>query len=272
MIPFYEIQPSDLNVIHNYREIRFHAHMHKHIEIVYIFEGGQHVNIGGETYEISAGQAAVIFPDIVHCYYRDDVRPADGVLVICHPKILGGLFPDISDSRPESPIITDVDSDTAFAFSRIADCTSFSEKLGWSLVIISKLLKKIKINKNKHIPIENLTEKMIEYISLNFKQDISLDTLAEEFNVSKYYISHIFSDKIKINFRSYLALIRTEYAAGLIRTTDDSITNICLNSGFSSQRTFNRAFNRIYGITPREYKHNIGEFYKNRGGSEAKYN
>ena len=104
---------------------------------------------------------------------------------------------------------------------------------------------------------------MIEYISLNFKQDISLDTLAEEFSVSKYYISHIFSNRIRINFRSYLALLRTEYAAGLIRSTNDSITNICLNAGFSSQRTFNRAFKQIYGVTPREYKNNISEFYKN---------
>lgn len=263
MVPFYEIQPSDLNVIHNYREIRFHAHLHKHIEIVYVFEGGQHVNIDGKKYEVKAGQAAIIFPDIVHHYYRDNLRPADGVLVICHPRIFGNIFPDISNSRPESPIITEVDEETACAFTGIADCTSFSEKLGWSLVIISKLLKKIKINKDKHIPVESLAEKMIEYISLNFKQDISLDTLAEEFSVSKYYISHIFSNRIRINFRSYLALLRTEYAAGLIRSTNDSITNICLNAGFSSQRTFNRAFKQIYGVTPREYKNNISEFYKN---------
>ena len=262
MVPFYEIQPSDLNVIHNYREIRFNAHMHKHIELIYVFKGGQHMNIDGETYEVKAGQAAVVFPDLVHHYYRNDIRPADGVLVICHPRMLGGIFPDISNSRPESPIIADVDEATAYAFEQIADCISFSEKLGWSLVIISKLLKKIKINKDKHMPIESLTEKMIQYIALNFKQDISLDTLAEEFSVSKYYISHIFSNRIRINFRSYLALLRTEYAAGLIRTTNDSITNICLSAGFASQRTFNRAFKQIYGVTPREYKNNIHEFYK----------
>ncbi len=262
MVPFYEIQPSDINVIHNYREIRFHAHLHKHIEILYVFEGGQHINIDGLTYEVKAGQAAIVFPDIVHHYYRNDVRPADGVLVICHPKIFGGVFPDISNSRPSSPVIEDIDEAAAYAFAQIADCPSFSERLGWSIVIISKLLKKIKINKDKHMPVESLAEKMIRYISMNFKQDISLDVLAEEFNVSKYYISHVFSNRIRINFRNYLALVRTEYAAGLIRTTDDSITNICLSAGFSSQRTFNRAFKQIYGMTPREYKNNINEFYK----------
>lgn len=122
-------------------------------------------------------------------------------------------------------------------------------------------MKEVDLNKDKHIPVEDLAQKIVQYITLNFKQDISLDTLAEEFNVSRYYISHIFSERIKINFRNYLALLRTEYAAGLIRTTDDSITNICSCAGFNSQRTFNRAFKQIYGITPREYKNNISEFY-----------
>lgn len=262
MVPFYEVQPSDLTVIHNYREIHFHAHLHKHLEILYVFKEGQHMNIDGVEYDIKVGQAAIVFPEIVHHYYRNDMRPADEVMIICNPKVFGGILPDFTSTRPVSPIITDIDNITKSAFEQISECTSTPEKLGWSLIIISRLLKKIEINQNKHIPVENLAEKMIQYIALNFKQDISLETLASEFNVSKYYISHIFSDRIKINFRNYLALIRTEYAAGLIRTTDDSITNICSCAGFSSQRTFNRAFKQIYGVTPREYKNNINEFYK----------
>ena len=69
MVPFYEIQPSDLTVIHNYREIRFHAHLHEYIEIAYVFKEGQHIDIDGIEYEIKSGQAAVVFPDIVHYYF-----------------------------------------------------------------------------------------------------------------------------------------------------------------------------------------------------------
>lgn len=262
MVPFYEIQPSDLTVIHNYREIRFHAHLHEYIEIAYVFKEGQHIDIDGIEYEIKSGQAAVVFPDIVHYYYRNEVRPADEVLVICSPKLFNGMFPDMSSVRPKNPIITDVDETTKLAFQQIADCTSFPEKLGWSLIIMSGIMEKISLEHGKHIPVESLTQKIIQYMTINFKQDISIETLADEFSVSKYYISHIFSDRIKISFRNYLALLRTEYAASLMRTTDDSITNICGCAGFTSQRTFNRAFKQIYGVTPREYKNNISELYK----------
>lgn len=115
-------------------------------------------------------------------------------------------------------------------------------------------MKKIKLQQNKAAPVDNLVEKIILYISKNFKNDITLDVLAKEFSVSRCYISRIFSNTIKMSFTNYISLIRAEYAAVLIRSTDDSITNIYNCSGFSSQSTFNRAFKRIYNMSPREYK------------------
>jgi AraC-like DNA-binding protein len=262
MVPFYEFQPSDITVIHNHRELKFRSHIHKQIEFVYVFKLSQHINIDGKDYEIHEGEAAVVFPNVVHTYYRNEYRDADQVLVICSYELFGKAFPDLSEFSPENPIITEIDDTTKLAFHEIADCADFSEKLAWSLLIMSRLMKKIKLNHIDRMPVEDLTQKIITYIGRNFREDITLDTLAHEFSVSKFYISRTFSKKIKINLPNYLSLIRVEYAAGLIRNTNDSITNICANSGFSSQSTFNRAFKRIYCMTPREYKENIGELYK----------
>lgn len=262
MIPFYELQPSDLTVIHNTRELYFHSHLHEQIEIIYVLSVGQHMNINGQKYEIKPGQAAIIFPDTVHHYYRNEWRNAESVILIITPSLFGGIFPNLNKMTPETPIVTEIDEATEFAFRQLSDCSSFSEKLGWSIVIFSKIIDQLHLKKNAAAPVEHLTQKIIQYIGQNFKQDITLETLAKEFSVSKFYISHIFSDKIKINFRNYLALIRAEYAASLIRSTNDSMTNICSCSGFASQRTFNRAFKQIYGMTPREYKNNIGELFK----------
>lgn len=257
MVPFYEFQPSDISVIHNRRELYFHSHLHKEIEIVYVFDIGQHMNIGGKDYEIGAGTAAIIFPDTVHYYYREEWRPTDEVLVICSPKLYSNMFGDLTGVTSDSPIITEIDKTTKNAFKMIAKCTSPTERLGWSIIILSRLLSRVNMMRGESVPVEHLVQKIIEYIAQNFKQDISLDTLAQEFSVSKYYISRIFSEKIHMNMRAYLSLIRAEYAAGLIRTTNDSITNICSCSGFTSQRTFNRTFRQIYNMTPREYKQKL---------------
>lgn len=262
MIPYYEFKSSDIEIIHNSRELRYKSHIHEHIEIIYVFKTGQHLHIDGKDYEVHEGEAGIIFPNLIHSYYRNECRSTNQVLLICSPKLFHGIFPNFSTHTPENPIISDLDEATKLAFGELLACTDFSERFGWTLIILSKLMKKVVLSHNGSIPIENLTQKIIHYISQNFTQDITLDSLAKEFNVSKYYISHTFTNTIKISFPNYLALIRAEYAAKMIRSTNEPITHICNEAGFSSQSTFNRAFKRIYRMTPREYKDSIGELYK----------
>lgn len=262
MLPFYEFRQSDINIILNHRELKYRSHIHKQIELIFVYELGQHINIDGTDYEIQAGQAAVIFPNVVHTYFRNEQRPTEQIFAIVSQELFRGLFPDLNDFSPSCPVIGDVDETTALAFRELSKCTDFSEQLAWTLVIMTRLMKKITLTHKMGTPVADLTQKIITYIGQNFREDITLESLARGFSVSRFYISRTFSEKIKISLPNYLALIRAEYAAGLIRTTNDSITNICCNSGFSSQSTFNRAFKRIYCMTPREYKENISGLYK----------
>lgn len=173
------------------------------------------------------------------------------------PGIFKGLFQNFFDVQPESPVITDIDSSVKLAFKELLSCTDFTEQVAWTMLIFSKLIKKINLTHKQSIPVAGLTKKITTYISLNFKENITLDLLAKEFCVSKFYISHTFSEKLKVSLSEYVSSIRAKYAAEQLLSTDDSITNIALNSGFSSQSTFNRTFLKIYGMSPREYRNNF---------------
>lgn len=71
--------------------------------------------------------------------------------------------------------------------------------------------------------------------------------------VSKYVLSRMFAKTFHCNFSKYVNGVRLNYAVAALENTMDSITNICLDCGFESQRTFNRVFKDRYKITPREY-------------------
>lgn len=88
----------------------------------------------------------------------------------------------------------------------------------------------------------------------NFRQPISLESLSKELGVSKYHLSHVFSERLHTGFNEYLNFLRLSEAIGLLSTTQDSITDICMSCGFSSQSTFNRAFLNRFSITPRQYR------------------
>ena len=52
----------------------------------------------------------------------------------------------------------------------------------------------------------------------------------------------------------YVNGIRLNYAQAMLDGGNESITKICYECGFESQRTFNRVFKERYRVTPREYK------------------
>lgn len=263
MLPRYEIRSTDLTVKRNNYELYFPEHIHKDIEIIYVRSGIQRIQIKDKKYKITAGGAAVIFPDTVHSYLGDKSE-ADVLILICAPKIFGSLFPNLKKLRPISPIIDSsaIPSELRFALEAIHSDKSKEITFSWMCVIMSYITGILQLETAEQPPVEDITFKLIKYLDENFTDNITRLTLARRFNVSECYISKIFTDKFNINLRNYLGLLRAEYASALIRTTDETFTEISRLSGFESIRTFNRIFKTVYGMTPKEYKNNISKMMK----------
>ena len=78
--------------------------------------------------------------------------------------------------------------------------------------------------------------------------------MASALGVNKFELSKVFSGIFHTNFNQYLNEIRLNYATSLLENTKMRITDIYLEAGFESQRTFNRVFRQKYGRTPSEYR------------------
>ena len=97
---------------------------------------------------------------------------------------------------------------------------------------------------------------VVDFCSKNFKRELSLALLENELHLSKYYISHIFSDKLGVSFNDYVNSLRISYACRKLISTDMSVTKIGEIAGFSTLRTFNRAFFKQMNTSPSEYRKN----------------
>lgn len=71
---------------------------------------------------------------------------------------------------------------------------------------------------------------------------------------SQYVLLRVFSGTFHMNFNNYLNQVRLEYACGILKYTDQTITEAYENAGFGSQRTFNRVFFERYRMSPRDYR------------------
>jgi len=105
-----------------------------------------------------------------------------------------------------------------------------------------------KIMKNEYLSRLNRT---IDYIRSHSHEDLNLARLAEVACFSKYHFHRIFRAILGETVNEFVQRIRLEKAMGqLILHKFKSITEIALDSGFSSSQNFARSFKAHYGITP----------------------
>jgi YesN/AraC family two-component response regulator len=94
------------------------------------------------------------------------------------------------------------------------------------------------------------------HIDCNFRDDVSLESVASCVSMSASYFSRMFRQEVGVNFLQYLTKKRLEYAKLMITQTDSSMLDIATKAGFREQNYFGKVFKRYTGLTPLEYKRN----------------
>ena len=101
---------------------------------------------------------------------------------------------------------------------------------------------------------DSLYNRAINYISKNFCTDLTLGDMAKALGYHEKYLSSELHTLTHMNFRAFLSTYRVDHAKRLLRTTGINISEIALESGYSSINTFNRVFKENVGMTPSEYR------------------
>ena len=235
----------------------FPSHFHNNLEITFCFSGEQKISIGEKEYVLKKGDAAIIFPNTPHEYFKINESPARIVSIMCNTKILSETFPDIISKYPVNPHISAdcVSPNIVLGFEGIAATTENAQMIGWTYIILSDVLRLVELESldgDRELP-----SRIVDYIDKNFKEPLTIEYISKAFGYHPSYIAHLFCDQLKIPFRTYLGAVRAEYAATQIRTTQKSLTEIAYDSGYNSLNTFCRGFKKHFGQTPSEYKKNI---------------
>ena len=173
------------------------------------------------------GDIGFVFPDVIHHYQVLTPGVNKAAYLIASPFTIA-KFADIMQSMaPEYPIIEaeKVEPEVYRVINAILETEQ-------SDIIVAQA-----------------------YLQIVLARCIGKLNLVEKSSVgSKYVLSRLFSKTFHRNFNQYLNDARLNYACHRLENTSDSITNICLDSGFESQRTFNRVFKERYKISPSDYR------------------
>lgn len=96
--------------------------------------------------------------------------------------------------------------------------------------------------------------RITDYVAEHFSDPLSLQDIAAQEHVTPCHLSHFMKNMIGISLQEYLNQIRFEHALRLMDTTDLTLLDICLETGFSSTRYLNRVFQKNLGCSAKEYR------------------
>lgn len=269
---FYEVIQYDEGLpikafIHSVRECEMH--FHNALEILFVLEGSVNIKLGGDLYTLEEEDLILINSNQLHSSYKTNEDNITLVLQI-NLDYFSKIYPGAKSIRFEDLLLGgDRTNDQVQNLIRayIAEIVWQINKkpFGYQLVIGSKLnlLASVLLSNYEFSIVEGDSTEDIEdeikrlynilnYISDNLENKITLKQIADRENINSYYLSHFFKRKVGIGFQEYLNTKRLERAFKLLLNTDMTIIDIANKSGFSSTNYFNKVFKKAYNSLPSE--------------------
>ena len=99
--------------------------------------------------------------------------------------------------------------------------------------------------------------KVVDYIHEHYDEDIDIESLAEHINLNRNYLCRFFKEICRRSPMQYINYYRIERACEKLLTSDNSVTQVAMDSGFNDMSYFIKVFKKYKGMTPTEFMKSV---------------
>ncbi len=236
-------------------------HTHNHMELFYIVGGKGQFLIQDQLYPVNANNLVIVNPNIPHTEVSLNSQPLEYIVLGIEGIELAGSehsngnfslldhFESVEISGCLRNILREMEQKST-GYEDV--CQAYMEILIIRLMrntILYSTAKPHQASSNRQCAAVK------RYIDLHFKEALTLELLAEEAHMNKFYLSHTFKQEYGISPINYMITRRIEESKYLLAETDLSMSQIAQLLGFSSSSYFSQVFRRTQGASPMEYRH-----------------
>ena len=267
--PRQTMQKDSFEVFH-YREPRpdpVEVHHHDFYEVYFLLGGQVEYWVDGRIIRMEPGDLLLINPMELH---RPMIEPGDvyeRIVVWIHKEFLeqqGGLGGCFDMSKPNhTHLIRPSGAERTVLTARLGELVRefYSRELGSQVSAYGLFLQfMVQLNRmalgrkqqEQEQQMSPLVQKVLNHIGEHVGEEMTLQSLAEKFYVSKYHLSHAFSREVGVSVYRYIMLRRLLLARQLL-LSGESANSVCRSCGFSDYTSFYRAFRSEYGTSPRAF-------------------
>lgn len=261
-------------------------HWHEELEIIYFQRGNFHLEINMEKYEITEECFCLVGSGDLHYICSEDhfretafvfslsmlcASPADPVQIrlvqpltegtLALPRLIFRENPCFAVLKQEFFQINaaadlfaeDLPHRGQYRIGSLPQYMRAKAALFHIFAVLSEqdLLTASETGVNRQI---DTVKKSLSYMQEHLTEKIGMPELAAQANMNEQYFCRFFKKAIGKPPIAYLNEMRIKYACSLLKDTDHSVTEICLESGFNNLGNFMRTFKIVCGCTPLQYR------------------
>lgn len=261
IIPFSSQVPGKL-FLHKLGSVP--RHWHRSLEILVVLTGSVEIAVEDKRYTLHQTDICVINSLSPHEIYASN---AEAVAFQTNPDktafgevLKKSYFRCCSAGDTENPKYNRL----RHLIARLIKENATEEKLLLSYSLIAELLYELQTNFSVPMP-ESMDGKrsalsqigqVTDYMLQHFRENLSLQSVAEHFHYSASYLSRFFKQNLNMTFLEFYTSIRLESAVSDLISGNESINIIAEQNGFPSARSFVSVFQKKYGVLPSEYRQN----------------
>lgn len=235
-------------------------HTHNHTELFYIVGGKGQFLIEDHSYPVGANNLVIINPNVNHTEDSLNAQPLEyivlgiGGIELATGANSNGQFCilDHFESAEVSSCLRNILREMEQKSTGYEDvCQAYME------ILIIRLMRTTSLAvpaETQHGTGNRQCAAVKRYIDLHFKEPLTLEQLAEEAHMNKFYLSHTFKREYGISPINYMSSRRIEESKYLLAETNLSLSQIAQLLGFSSLSYFSQVFRRTQDISPMEYR------------------
>jgi AraC-like DNA-binding protein/mannose-6-phosphate isomerase-like protein (cupin superfamily) len=241
------------------------AHSHEFCEIMYVADGHGTITIGKTVYNVHKGDIIIYNAELVHEEESSSTHP-----MALYFMGLGGLrLTELPANHLLPPGLDFIYPSGKYA-EVYADCfermipefekkeqfyAEITQNLAMTMLMYTfRLVNEQNKEANQLLQSNANIRQAIAYIQSHLSENLTLDEIARQCHMSKFYLSHQFTQTQGISLSKYILKSRITSSMRLLRETLMSVKEIAEKVGFNDVAYFCRAFKTEVGMTPLQYR------------------
>jgi len=227
-------------------------HLHEELTITALKEGSLNITFNDSSKILNPNEIAIINSNIIHNATLNSKSIKDGYVLYIDKNYLESL--NLGISLDYIFLQDDKNSFINLCEVLLAEDISLLEK---EELFVEFCLNTFSLKEEiKQLKKNSLSMKIKNYLDENFLEDIILEDISKEFNITVVHLIRVFKKEFGLAIHSYIINKKVHKAKELLNSKLP-IIEVALQSGFFDQSHLNRSFKRVFQLTPKEFQKNI---------------